>query len=332
MSDPSNTAQGSGIENLTNQPNHSSLNELSELENPFSASDEFKKTCYVCHEGQETNEQWVAPCKCIGSLKYVHQQCIQMWVDTQLKNSQNNKVSCPQCKTEYIVVFPSSSKFVYCLELLDKIISSVSPYLVGAIFVSSIYWSALSYGALSFLQVMGFEKGRGILESSDPVTLFVMLPSIPVILVLGKLIRWEDQYLRIWRNNHKSFPILKFLFKEPPADTGRESCEKILLGRENFTNSISSARMICSALLLPSISNLIGHYFFEDVESNLHRTLLGGLSFILVKGLFKIYLRQSQYIKHSNRHILDFTESTSSSSSSSRDDLNANVDIENADA
>lgn len=87
--------------------------------------------------------------------------------------------------------------------------------------------------------------------------------------------------------------------------------------------------MICSALLLPSISNLIGHYFFKDVDSNLHRTLLGGLSFILVKGLFKIYLRQSQYIKHSNRQILDFTGSTSSS----RDDLNAEqVDIESVDA
>lgn len=124
----------------------------------------------------------------------------------------------------------------------------------------------------------------------------------------GKLIKWEDQYLRIWRNHYKTLPILKFFFKEPPPETGRESCEKILLGRENFQNSISSARMICSALLLPSISNLIGNYFFKDVESVLNRTLLGGASFILIKGLFKIYLRQSQYIKHSNRKILNFQE------------------------
>ena len=64
--------------------------------------------------------------------------------------------------------------------------------------------------------------------------------------------------------------------------------------------------MVCSALLLPSISNLIGNYFFNDVDSVLHRTLLGGASFILIKGLFKIYLRQNQYIKHSNRKILNY--------------------------
>lgn len=215
---------------------------------------------------------------------------------------------CSQCKTEYLVVFPSSSKLVYCLEMLDKTISAFSPYFVGTIFLSSVYWSAFSFGALTVLQTMGFERGRAIIESSDPITLFVMLPSVPVILILSKLIRWEDHYLRIWRNHHKSLPILKYLFKEPPAETGRESCEKILLGRGNFKSSITIARMVCSALLLPSISNLIGNYFFRDVESVLHRTLLGGAAFVLCKGLVKIYLRQSQYIKHSNRKILNYHE------------------------
>ena len=209
------------------------------------------------------------------------------------------------------VLFPNSSKFVYCLELLDKTISAFSPYFVGTIFLSSVYWSAFSFGALTVLQTMGFERGRAIIESSDPITLFVMLPSVPVILILSKLIRWEDQYLRIWRNHHKSLPILKFFFKEPPAETGRESCEKILLGRGNFKNSITITRMVCSALLLPSISNLIGNYFFRDVESVLHRTLLGGASFVLLKGLVKIYLRQSQYIKHSNRKILNYHDASS---------------------
>ena len=48
-----------------------------------------------------------------------------------------------------------------------------------------------------------------------------------------------------------SFLIINLIFHliEPPAETGRESCEKILLGRENFANSISSARMICSGII-----------------------------------------------------------------------------------
>lgn len=229
------------------------------------------------------------------------------------------------------VLFPNSSKFVYCLELLDKTVSAFSPYLVGTIFLSSVYWSAFSFGALTVLQTMGFERGRAIIESSDPITLFVMLPAVPVILILSKFVNWEDHYLRLWRNHHKSLPILKFFFKEPPVETGRESCEKILLGRENFHSSITVARMICSALLLPSISNLIGNYFFRDAtDSVLHRTLLGGASFVLIKGLFKIYLKQSQYIKHSNRRILNYHDASNDEEQA----LNGNqpVDIDDSEA
>jgi len=321
-------SSSSSIENLTYQQQSTSINEFSNLD-PF-PSDENKKTCYICHANEdENNEPFVNPCKCAGSLRFTHQTCLQQWVDTISKNQNGNKIRCPQCKTQYIIIFPNSSKFVYCLELIDKLISSLSPYFIGTIFCCSVYWVAFSYGALTILQTIGFEKGRMLIESSDPITLFVMLPSVPIILILTKLIRWEDQYLRIWRNHSKTIPILKFFFKEPPAETGRESVEKILLGRDSFANSVSSARMICSALLLPSIANLIGNYCFRDVESNLQRTLLGGLSFIFVKGLFKIYLRQNQYIKHSNRRILNYEENNQNSQSD--DNLRASneqVDID----
>lgn len=41
---------------------------------------------------------------------YVHQNCIQMWIDEKQKYSSGAKVSCPQCKTEYILLFPPFGK------------------------------------------------------------------------------------------------------------------------------------------------------------------------------------------------------------------------------
>lgn len=47
---------------------------------------------------------------------------------------------------------------------------------------------------------------------------------------------------------------------------------------------------------------------FDSVDNTLHRTLLGGLTFITVKGILKIYLKQKQYARRKKRRIVDYTE------------------------
>ena len=36
--------------------------------------------CKICHCGGEANVSLIAPCYCSGSLKYVHQECLQRWI------------------------------------------------------------------------------------------------------------------------------------------------------------------------------------------------------------------------------------------------------------
>lgn len=74
------------------------------------------------------------------------------------------------------------------------------------------------------------------------------------------------------------------------------------------SDPLSVPRVLCGALLLPSISSIIGHAFFDSVQNNLHRTLLGGLAFIAFKGALKIYFKQKQYKRKKQRKILDYTE------------------------
>lgn len=40
----------------------------------------------------------------------------------------------------------------------------------------------------------------------------------------------------------------------------------------------------------------------------MRRTLLGGLTFITVKGILKIYLKQQQYTRKKKRRIVDYTD------------------------
>lgn len=85
------------------------------------------------------------------------------------------------------------------------------------------------------------------------------------------------------------------------------------MGSENdlppLSDPVSATRVLCGALLLPTVANLIGKIFFDSVKSNFHRTILGGLSFIAVKGALRIYHKQQRYIRQCQRKILDYTES-----------------------
>ena len=41
-----------------------------------------------------------------------------------------------------------------------------------------------------------------MMERADPLFLLMGLPTIPVVLVLGKMIRWEDYLIRLWHKRN----------------------------------------------------------------------------------------------------------------------------------
>lgn len=66
--------------------------------------------------------------------------------------------------------------------------------------------------AFSVCQVVGHKEGLDVMERADPLFLLIGLPTIPVILILGKMIRWEDYVLRLWRKYSNKLQILNSIF------------------------------------------------------------------------------------------------------------------------
>lgn len=79
----------------------------------------------------------------------VHQNCLQRWVDEKQKGNAFKRVNCPQCQTEYIIVFPEMGTFVSILEGIDSLIKRLSPFLAAGVIVGSLYWTAVTYGAVT---------------------------------------------------------------------------------------------------------------------------------------------------------------------------------------
>ena len=49
------------------------------------------RTCWICYESEG---DLVAPCRCSGTMRYVHRECIEEW----LRVSQTTH--CPNCRDE----------------------------------------------------------------------------------------------------------------------------------------------------------------------------------------------------------------------------------------
>lgn len=50
-------------------------------------------------------------------------------------------------------VFPPTGPVVYVLDLADRLISKAGPFAAAGIMVGSIYWTAVTYGAVTVMQV-----------------------------------------------------------------------------------------------------------------------------------------------------------------------------------
>ncbi|XP_070707244.1 E3 ubiquitin-protein ligase MARCHF5 [Pempheris klunzingeri] len=260
-----------------------------------------EKHCWVCFatERDDRSAEWVSPCRCKGCTKWIHQSCLQRWLDEKQKGNSGGAVSCPQCGTEYHITFPKMGPLVYFLQQVDRVLSRVSPFAAVGVVVGTVYWSAVTYGAVTVMQVVGHKKGLYVMERADPLFLLMGLPTIPVVLVLGKMIRWEDYLVRLWQR-------YSYRGKLPPGNS--RYLPRVPVDVPGAGDHLSVSRTLCGALIFPSVASLVGRLLFRRMPSDLQRTVLGGIAFVLMKGVLKVYFKQQQYVIQANRHILNYPE------------------------
>lgn len=269
-----------------------------------------QRSCWVCFGTDEDGDmEWVRPCRCKGTTMWVHHSCLMRWIDEKQKGHSFTKVNCPQCNTEYVIVFPPFGKLSSAIQCVDRMVYKISPIAATGVLLGSVYWSAVTYGAITVMQVLGHKEGLDMMERADPLFLLVGLPMIPVVLVVGKMIQWDDYLLTLWSRHVNKLQSLKKWFLNgtisnnhatpalPPAPIPVRQSREI-----KFT------RVLCGAMIFPTIATLFGKLLFHNVKSNFRRSILGGGVFILIKGILNIYLKYQVQCRLEQRQIKDYVE------------------------
>ncbi|XP_043656800.1 E3 ubiquitin-protein ligase MARCHF5 [Drosophila teissieri] len=268
---------------------------------------ETERCCWIClvTDKEDGRLAWVNPCPCRGTSKWVHESCLFHWIDEKIrKESDLETVSCPQCQTQYNIIYPKLGIFASALELMNSLILRRLYKCLAPVFTwVCLYWLAITFGASTYMQIGGHtHRVHHVIRAKDPLVILIGFPLIPFGLILGRMIPWDDFVLRFIRKcclmmrnfatmclgrgyDHKADPY--------PCAT---MAPKI------------GSRVLCGALLLPTISLYVGRVLYSSVDDRLQQTLLGGLTFIAIKGIFKMYLKHKQYLRRMKSRILDYTD------------------------
>ncbi|RNA40257.1 E3 ubiquitin- ligase MARCH1 [Brachionus plicatilis] len=72
-------------------------NTQAECQDDKSSVNSWALMCRICHCEETSEEYLISPCYCTGTLRYVHQSCLQQWLKS------NGTKSCELCKFDFIM-------------------------------------------------------------------------------------------------------------------------------------------------------------------------------------------------------------------------------------
>ncbi|BES89147.1 e3 ubiquitin-protein ligase [Nesidiocoris tenuis] len=259
--------------------------------------------CWICYATQEDDPRlsWIKPCKCRGGTKWVHQTCLQSWIDQKLREDRKKSVACPQCKTEYLIHLPAMGILVQLIDAVDNLFDHFSSLIVDCCVLASLYWSALTYGAMTVVYVGG-HRSTDVVQSIHPTVVLMGLPLIPLATILVGSIEWEIHLGRILVAVLRPIPFVGRVVRNASDDSA------VALVNRRISDRMLSTRKCITSLFLPAIAKLCGDLFYSSTSSVLRRFLAGGVTFIGVKTTITYYHKRQIRKKLTDLKVLDYTD------------------------
>ena len=182
--------------------------------------------CRICLAEEEPDNPIISPCKCIGSVKYIHLNCIKEWLEgkkhkkeTPLVNSYIWRgLECEICKAYYDdIVHLSTGKEVSLLNF--NIHEDAEKYMIIESVTNS---SSKTIHVVNFSATHDIKVGRGSqceVRITD-VSVSRHHASFELVFIQSKFNRNKvDVHLRVCDENSK-FGTLVFLRKPLPLSSG----------------------------------------------------------------------------------------------------------------
>lgn len=293
------------------------LADLSDI--PDRVNDE--RECWVCFlsESETPDAEWVRPCKCDGSVGYVHQDCVKRWVEEKQKSDINLDVECPQCQTKYRFVFPKMVGPFKCMILGEQLLNSgVTIFTIGGIIYGinlvTVFYSrnvikamvAERFDIFTDGECRSLEPYREILINNISDVLKSMTSNIPDDLFLPLQVVNQFWFKAISKIRSSLFfvnyapmelfkdtaisvsiPWTLYNFRkinwDEPLLRKLDDLQNIKSRYEPVTSGGKGTRRLIGGLVMPFASRILGDAVFGTYSPG-KRFMLGAVTYLFVKG------------------------------------------------
>lgn len=290
-----------------------------------------ERECWVCYlsESETPDSEFVRPCRCDGSVGFVHQDCVKRWVEEKQKSDIDMEVECPQCQTKYRFVFPKLKTPFKLMILAEQIINSgVTLFTIGGVIYGihlvTVFYSRNvlkcltvdKYDILGDGECRTLEPFRTILTDNirtfiNDIDLNWSFPILPTInyqlkeflFKFGSYFFFLDFFTIPWMEQFKdtflslSIPWILYTFRkinwDEPLLKKLDELQKIKSRYEPVTSSGKGTRRLVGGLVMPFASRLVGDTLFGH-ETAGKRFMLGAVTFLAVKGTFS-FIRKYKF-------------------------------------
>lgn len=155
-------------------------------------SDKEERICRICFEHGNDESPLISPCRCSGSVRYIHEECLKTWLVSQDGDLAEGK--CELCKTKYIMTFEISNKCVPKESLRQGISHFLFIPLLSAVVAMLfviVYLLADKYLAEADSQERGYMIALIIVCGISGLVIFLLIcNSIKESCIVAKLANW----------------------------------------------------------------------------------------------------------------------------------------------
>ena len=171
--------------------------------------------CRVCHGEEESERPLFCPCKCSGSIKYIHADCLRQWIASKPAN-ENSKPACELCRTTFTFerkYAPGAPKHLGPIELFSALVGLVRekiPLLWGFLVLPAIWllvvpiilswWTDCLHSTLHTDLVATWHPMEWLAERNFSMTLLtfdLFYGALIIVAVWGLFDEMSDMYIKM---------------------------------------------------------------------------------------------------------------------------------------
>lgn len=277
------------------------------------------KECWICLSLDES--EFVRPCLCKGSTKYVHKKCFLKY----LENKSLKNLKCSFCKKKYMLK-AEEIPFIPSYELLRRLNALFSNFVFIVVILTLVYSILFIYGFSVLLAFVGKKYLLAYLRESNMLNLYFaeipfnfirlgyICPVLPVILLMTRQRKFSlvfnlvpsillvDTFSFKWLLLY-FLPVIAFFYNRAIMNYQyRLGMVYHETGSVIINNHFVELKILVNTLTGPFWGVLIGRvlFFFSSMENH-KKSIIGYMIAVFFKDL--LCIRYLQALQNRNKNV-----------------------------